>query len=70
MPKLRLYYDPSGKILGVEHRPDEMYEDGNVAFQAVKDARWIAVASEEIDVKSIDAFAVASGKVVRRQPAP
>ena len=55
MPKVRVYYDGSGAIVGIEHRPDETYDDSNAAAYEGKTVTWNVVESAELDVASADA---------------
>src|SRR2546422_8938902 len=52
MPKVRVYYDGSGAIVGIEHRPDETYDDSNAAAYEGKTVTWNVVESVELDVTS------------------
>src|SRR5438034_1044958 len=52
MPKVRVYYDGSGAIVGIEHRPDETYDDSNAAAYEGKTVTWNVVESAELDVAS------------------
>src|SRR2546422_3376126 len=52
MPKVRVYYDGSGAIVGIEHRPDETYDDSNAAAYEGKTVTWNVVESAELDVTS------------------
>jgi hypothetical protein len=67
MAKVRLYYDKSGKVLGVEHRPDEHYTDDNVT-EGGESVRWLAVDSGDIEGHPMEFLEVKAKKVVKREP--
>jgi len=66
MAKIRLYYNKSGKILEVEHRPDENYTKDN-SRQSNAEAKWIVVESEDVKAQSIEELEIKGGKLAKKR---
>lgn len=66
MAKIRLYYDKSGGILEVEHRPDENYTKDN-SRESNAEAKWIIVESKDLEARSIEELEIRGGKLVKKK---
>lgn len=67
MAKVRLYYDKSGKVVGVEHRPEEDYTDDN-ATQREESVKWMVADSGDFEGHPMEFLEVKAKKVVKRKP--
>ena len=63
MAKIRLYYNESGEILEIEHRPDEDYTSNNLRRQ---DTKTLITESDVLETESLPELHIVNNKVVKR----
>jgi hypothetical protein len=61
---VRVYFDESGNVVAVEHRPNEDYSDENATREKTA---WISVDSQTIEGQSWEDYVVKRKKLVKRK---
>ena len=59
MPQVRIQYDESGHVLGIQHRPGERYDD----MEDPAGVKAIVVDSDDIEDLGVDELTVKRGKL-------
>ena len=59
MPQIRIQYDESGHVLGIQHRPGERYDN----VEDPEGVRAIVVDSDDIEGVPVDELTVKRGKL-------
>jgi len=68
MAKVRIYYEQeSGRVVEVEHRPEEDYTDDNLSREDLEGISTIVVSSDELESVSFDELEVRDRRI-RRVP--
>jgi len=64
MAKVRVYYErETGRVVEIEHRPDEDYADENLSREDLEGISTIVVSSDELDSVDFDELEVHEGRL-------
>lgn len=63
MPKVRVFYDKSGKVVEVERRVDETYTPENIAREQMEEISTLVVESDELEGVAIEELRVRDDKI-------
>ena len=66
MPKLRIYYDKAGNIVGSEQRIDEQYTDENAAPHEDEPVKWVVLDYESFEKQPLEYFVIKNKKLVKK----